>query len=388
VTSLEPVNNLQVPPKVLFALRSLVAGGVETTALTLHRHLARSDWRVFLALLEDFGDLSPQARSALGILRPRGGSRTPSQKEDLAFVLRSPPRLVGYGCRLQALLNRIRPQILFTHSGIDMLACARPLRRQAVWVAGVGSDVLRDITSKHPSLESVFRPVLGMLYRGPSRLVAVSHGLRQTLVDRLGVPAANVEVIGNPVDLEAVRLGASAALDGVPERFVLGVGRLGKVKGFDVLIRACAALDLELVLLGDGEERASLGALARDLGYTRLHLLGFEANPWRYMSRALAVAVTSRLEGFSNVTVEAMACGAPVVVTDCPHGPREIVDEGRYGTLVPVDDVAALTRALADLASPEHRDRLRTLGLQRAAAYSAPAIAAQYLDLFHRIIAR
>ena len=384
-------------PKLVCAVRSLVAGGVETTALTLHHHLSAQGatedgppWRVCLALMESYGDLLAQSRKERGILRPRGGSQTPSQREDLGLILRSAPRLAGYSCRLQALLTRMRPDVLFTHSGVELLAAARPLlKRRSVWVAGVGSDAFRDITSKHPALTGLFRPVLSQLYRGPHRLVTASRGLADALIDNLGVPAANLEVIPNPVDLDRVERGAALDLDWAPsDPFFLGVGRLAHVKGFDLLVRAVAELNrshgpISLVLLGNGEERASLQSLAHELGYDRLRMPGFEANPWRFMRQALAVVVPSRLEGFSNVTVEAMACGAPVIVTDCPHGPREIVSEGKHGLLVPTNDVAALTRAMADVVERgELRSQLARLGLQRARDFAAPKVARRYLDFF------
>ena len=153
---------------------------------------------------------------------------------------------------------------------------------------------------------------------------------------------------------------------------ILSAGRLSAQKDFPTLIRAFAALratrDARLVILGgataDGKtevRQQDLVALAEGLGVASdLCLLGFMPNPYAYMARARIFALSSAWEGFGNVLVEALACGCPVVSTDCPHGPAEILDGGRYGRLVPVGDDAAMAEAMADvLVSPPDPALLR-----------------------------
>lgn len=359
---------------------------METTALTLHQHLRDPNWRVLLALMEDYGDLRERSRGMRGILRPKGGKGTRSQREDLLFALMAVPRIAGYGCRIQALLNRIRPEILFTHSGVEFLATARFCSSRAVWVAGVGSDVLRDILGKNPRQEKLIRKALRYLYSGPRCLVTASRGLANVLIDELEVKAENVEVIGNPIDLASLPA-AGPRGDDLPAEFILGVGRLTGVKGFDVLIRAVAKMDhpVPLILLGEGEERARLEQIGRDVGCD-LRMPGFSNDPYRYMRAARAVVVSSRLEGFSNVTLEAMACGTPVIVTDCPHGPREIVAEGKDGMLVPRDDVGAMAEGMTQLLTkPGLAAHYAKRGLARARDFDTPVIARRYFDLFDRL---
>ena len=313
--------------------------------------------------------------------------------EDLAFALKAVPRLGWYACRTQALLDRVKPDLLFTHSGVDVLvAGALSRRRGAVWVASVGSDAFSDISSRHPWGRPVFRRFLSVAYRRPDHIVAVSEGLRRRLTEDLGVPRARVSVIPNPVDL--VRIQAEARRP-PPEYatgdFVLGVGRLTASKGFDLLIRAAARLfreerPIRVVILGDGEEREPLSRLVRELGIEHLVTMpGYEPCPWRLMSRAVAVAVPSRQEGFSNVIVEAMACGASVVATEC-HGPREIVSSGVNGSLVPVGDVQALRQALVELLDdPRRREHYREGALRRAQDYAVTRVGEQYVSLFREL---
>ena len=133
---------------------------------------------------------------------------------------------------------------------------------------------------------------------------------------------------------------------------VLAAGRLVALKGFDTLLRAFARvrqqMPARLVILGEGSERSNLERLAAELGVAAdVDMPGFDPNPFRYMKRAGVFVLSSRYEGLPNVLIQAMACGCPVVSTDCPNGPAEILDGGRYGPLVPVDDVEALAYAMA-----------------------------------------
>jgi len=379
--------------RALFLWRSLLPGGVERTAITLVDHLQAPDWSFFLALLEPHGAFQSWIRHPRRLLRPRAGPRTQREVEDLAFALKAVPRLGWYACRTQALLDRVKPDLLFTHSGVDVLvAGALSRRRSAVWVASVGSDAFSDISSRHPWGRPVFRRFLSVAYRRPDHIVAVSEGLRRRLTEDLGVPRARVSVIPNPVDL--VRIQAEARRP-PPEYatgdFVLGVGRLTASKGFDLLIRAAARLfreerPIRVVILGDGEEREPLSRLVRELGIEHLVTMpGYEPCPWRLMSRAVAVAVPSRQEGFSNVIVEAMACGASVVATEC-HGPREIVSSGVNGSLVPVGDEQALRQALVELLDdPRRREHYREGALRRAQDYAVTRVGEQYVSLFREL---
>ena len=135
---------------------------------------------------------------------------------------------------------------------------------------------------------------------------------------------------------------------------ILGVGRLTAQKAFDVLITAFAQVresqQARLLILGEGEDRPMLEALVKRLGLEQdIALPGFVSNPYSYMAHASLFVLSSRWEGLPTVLVEAMSVGTPVIATDCPSGPREILRDGQYGPLVPVDDPAALARAIQNL---------------------------------------
>lgn len=134
---------------------------------------------------------------------------------------------------------------------------------------------------------------------------------------------------------------------------ILGVGRLTPQKDFSTLIHAFAQVrtvrDCRLVILGEGELRAELEQLVASLGVQdSVQLPGFADNPFAWMSRVRLFVLSSRWEGLPNVLIQAMACGAAVVSTDCPSGPDEILEGGKWGKLVPVGDVEALAEALSE----------------------------------------
>jgi glycosyltransferase involved in cell wall biosynthesis len=195
-------------------------------------------------------------------------------------------------------------------------------------------------------------------------------------------------VIHNPVfDADVETLMRAAAAHPWFERkgppIVLAAGRLHRQKGFDILLEAFAIaraqVDCRLVILGEGQERVSLLAAAERLGLAYdIDMPGFAENPFPLMARAGTFVLSSRWEGFPNALVEAMACGAPVIATDCPSGPREILSDGRYGALIPPENPQALGLALIETlkARPDTR-----ASQARAQSFSVPAAARQYLDV-------
>ncbi len=224
-------------------------------------------------------------------------------------------------------------------------------------------------------------------YRRADAIVCVSDGVARDLLAHTGVDPARVRVIHNPIVTPDLFRRAAEPVEhswlkpGGPP-VILAVGRLAPQKAFHRLIEAFATVRAErrcrLLILGEGSLRGVLEARVRALGAeSDVALPGFVANPYPYMRAAALLALSSDFEGFGNVLVEAMALGTPVVATDCPSGPSEILDGGRYGRLVPVGDTAALARAIVrTLDAPGD-----TAALTAAAArFGLEAVVAQYRD--------
>jgi glycosyltransferase involved in cell wall biosynthesis len=172
---------------------------------------------------------------------------------------------------------------------------------------------------------------------------------------------------------------------------VVACGRLKPLKGFAHLIEALAevrkSVPAHLWIVGEGDERASLERKIRRLGLQScVRLLGFRQNPYMYMAAADVFVLSSLYEGFGNVIVEAMACGTPVVATDCPYGPREIIRDGEDGLLVEPSSAQSLARGiLRVLGDAELKKRLSEKGSARARDFEAKSIADRYGELFLRV---
>ena len=230
--------------------------------------------------------------------------------------------------------------------------------------------------------------LMARLYPRADAIVAVSEGVREDLLARFPLPAAQVHTIYNPVVTPALLAARDAPLDdpwfvpGAPP-VLINVAQLRVQKDQATLLRAFAKVRAQrparLLILGEGNQRPALEALAAALGIAAdVRMPGFVPNPLAYMRRARLFVLSSAWEGLPTVLIEALACGCPVVSTDCPSGPAEILDGGRYGRLVPVGDADALAAAIEqNLDAPVDSTALE----QRALAFSAARAAAAYLRL-------
>jgi len=235
-----------------------------------------------------------------------------------------------------------------------------------------------------------YKKLIPFLYPSASSIVAVSQGVAEELIHNFGVPAVKVKVIYNPVVTdELLKLSKEDVADDwfglAAQPVVVSVGRLHPQKDYSTLIKGFAHLrkhmDARLIILGEGRNRYEIEKLIEELGLTDfIRLPGFAANPYAYMARADLFAIASVYEGICNVIIEALACGCPVVSTDCPGGgPREILEDGKWGHLCPVGDAKALSQSMLESLGSERRsNELKA----RASYFSYEASMAKYLQLF------
>jgi glycosyltransferase involved in cell wall biosynthesis len=229
------------------------------------------------------------------------------------------------------------------------------------------------------------------LYPKADRIVAVSQGVADDLISLLNLPHEKVTVIYNPIFTpELFEQAKQPANHPWFEQnrlpVILAVGRLTRQKDYPILFRAFSLVrqvrPAKLLILGEGEERANLERLAIELGIQNdVSMPGFVDNPFAFMAKASVFVLSSAWEGFGNVLVEALACGCPVVATDCRSGPREILDNGRYGRLVPVGDHEALAKAILETLDNPDFPANRQTRLQRAMEFSVDAAVDKYLKV-------
>jgi len=353
------------PLRTLFIFEDLYGRGAERVSLSLISQLGRREFepRVWVLRSDDpalRGEVPPGTPMGVG-LRP--GQRIRHQP------LAVPRSLLREAARADVIVATV--EVMPTY--LAFLAGRLTGKPVVGWVRNSMDRTLAMHSDVHTRLARLIYPRL-------PRLVFVSHGAQRTLQGLVPLRPERLSVIHNPLDLDRVQALAAEPLPGwaafmTRRPTIVSVGRLERQKGFDLLIEAHARLRNggqvhDLLILGegkDGKDRAELQNLARRLGVEdSVHLPGFVPNPYPFMRQAAVYALPSRWEGFANVITEAMACGAPVVAADCPSGPAEILEGGRYGVLVPPEDSAALARALGELlGDPALRERWREVGARR-----------------------
>mgnify|MGYP001431591467 CR=1 FL=1 len=353
--------------KILFYIHSLGGGGAERVIALLASGFARRGIEVMVAVeveaQENAGFLDPAVRLVrLGPSHPR------------ALL------------RLARLIGRERPDVSLSALGVrnlkHALAATLAGRRRRSLLSFHGH-----VGAEPHVLDRVANRLVPLTTRLAARSVCVSDWMRRHIVEDLKGSARRAVTIHNPVDIGQVSAAAIAGKLQAREPVILALGRLVPEKDFALLVSAFARLPLpeaKLVIIGQGPQRQALSEQALALGVAdRVEMPGYVKEPWSYFERARLCAVSSRSESFSNVIVEALAHGLPVVSTDC-GGPSEIITRPEEGALVPVGDEAALASALAAaLAAPgDPAPRLA-----RAQLFSLPRALDAYQRLFEEVVA-
>jgi len=292
---------------------------------------------------------------------------------------------------IAAYLDEYRPDALLVakdRAGRAALRAARQTRhRVPVWLQ-LHTNPSRSLQERDALTRWLRQRAMRRLYPRAAGVIAVSKGVRDDLVSLCGLSPERVHVIYNPVvPQDLARRAAEPAphpwLADKSQPVVMGMGRLTRQKDFPTLLRAFTELQSQrpsrLILLGEGADRSALQAQVEQLGIAdRVLLPGFQANPYAWLARADLFVLSSIWEGFGCALAEALALGVPCVSTDCPSGPSEILDGGRYGRLVAVGDDSAMARAMHEtLARAPPPEFLRA----SVARFHSAVSADQYLSL-------
>lgn len=364
---------------VAFYLPNMMGGGVERMRLILAPAFIARGMDVTVVLHQMEGELIPLLPPEVRVVS-LNASRT----------LSALPKLMAY-------LRRERPDILLSSMGHNNIIAlwARALARVNTAVIVCQHNALSNESVSMGSWQHKLLPKLYRWFSGMADgIVTVSQGVADDMVQTTGIPAERITVINNPVlrsdlDSKAAEPIAHPWLQVGELPVFVAVGRLVPQKDFVTLIRAFALFrarhEVRLLILGNGPQESELQALIAELALQdSVQLAGFQSNPLPFVKHARALVASSRYEGFGNAIVEALACGTPVISTDCPYGPAEILDNGRHGRLVPVADVEAMAAAMDSLIN-ETCDPASLRA--RAQSYHVDHIADRYMDLFASVSA-
>jgi glycosyltransferase involved in cell wall biosynthesis len=338
--------------KISFFLPDLRGGGAERVLVTLANQFA-SRAQVELVLIRKTGPLLDECSPALHIVDLEAGDEYQSLMP------------------LTQYLRSHQPDVLLSTLSLSSIMAIVAVRM----AGGDTKNIIRlasttSLEKRSKSKKMIEKALIRWLFPQAQALIAVSKGVAQDFAHYTGIPESRVHVIYNPVYSQAVLTQSEAPLDhpwftihDLP--VLLAVGRLEQSKNYPLLVQAFAALQKELpsrlLILGEGGAREEIESLVNSLDLRdRIDLPGFVSNPYAYMKQADCFVLSSDYEGLPNALIQAMACGCPVISTDCPSGPREILKEGEYGHLTPVGDANSLTDAIIKCLSGDQRKPPKT----------------------------
>ena len=360
--------------KVTLYIPSMSGGGAERVMLALANGLAEKDIQVDLLLNRVDGPYLKDASTKVNIVNL-----------NTSRVLSSIVPLSKY-------LRREKPDaILSAMNYVNIITVMAQI------ISGSNTKVVLsehgNLTESKKNLSHIkglaITSLMKWAYRKPHAIIAVSDGVADALSNELKISRNKITTIYNPIFSEDIVKRSKELIshpwvgkNALP--LVIGVGRLTPQKDFSTLIHAfkqvLAKKQCNLIILGEGELRPELENLIKTLGLQdNVQLPGFVDNPYAWMSESDLFVLSSVHEGFGNVIVEAMACGTPVVSTDCPSGPNEILEDGKWGDLVPPGNAKLLSQSIIkSLSTPNQKDIK-----SRAAFFSIDRAVNQYLKIFY-----
>jgi len=328
---------------VALVLPSLEGGGAERVFLRLARLFTQRGLAVEVVVARWGGSLQRELPASVRLVDLHSGR--PS---------RAIPALVCY-------LRRTRPRAVLsalTHTNLAVAIAYRLAKVTGRCVLSEHTDVRIALPQQKSLWDWQLIRFLGRkVYPWADAVAAVSCGVAESVIETFRLPDNQVQVIYHPIDaLEIQRLGEFPVEfpwhDDLP--VVVAVGRLVPEKDYPCLLYAFARLihhlPCHLAIFGEGKERQNLERLISELGISQdVWLAGFVPNPFPWVARAKLLVLSSQWEGLGGVLLEALCLGVPIVATDCPSGPAEVLEHGRFGTLVPPGDAPKLAEAMAQV---------------------------------------
>lgn len=372
---------------ILFFTTRLGGGGAEKLLLRIVNSLNRGEFQVSLALSKSGGSYESALAEDVAVYHLIS-SKVPSVSLPLLLSL----------LPLRNLISQIKPDVVcgaMDNANTVAVLATRYLSQPPKVVLSVHNPPSWKYTQ--PPQRLVNRLVFALMpkiYPLADAIINVSGGVAKDLKTIAPKTAPLLHVIYNPcVDAEVTSGSQASPPETVPptHKLIVACGRLHPQKGFTDLITAMVAVRRQipsvLWILGEGESRSELTKQIESLGLTEtVFLLGFKTNPYQYMAKADLFVLSSLFEGFGNVIVEAMACGTPVVSTDCPTGPAEIIESGVNGILVPPENPEALAEGIIRvLSDTQLQQQLSQQGKIRSLDFSVAKIATMYGNLFQSL---
>lgn len=360
--------------RIAVLIPTMDGGGAERVFLNLIKGFVKHGVFVDLLLLNKEGAYVNEIPDEVRIIELEGGR-----------VLKMIPSLIRY-------LKREKPtSLLVAMNYVNVIAIIAKFIARSKTKVVITEHNNRSIAASNNRglITSITRLMMKVLYPYADEIVAVSNGVAEDLADYALIDRTKITTIYNPVITDELIEKSYEEVDhkwfnsDVP--VIIGVGRLNRQKGFDVLIKAFELARKEvkakLIIFGEGNLKSELQELINDRDLENDVLLhGFVNNPYKYMRNADLFVLSSNFEGFGNVLVEAMSCGTAVISTNCPSGPNEILDNGKYGVIVKVGNIVELAKAITHQLNSKGN---LTIDMEHQKKFNSDCVAKLYLRLLN-----
>lgn len=396
----QPLPESKKKIKLLFILWSLHGGGAERFAVHLMNHLNPNKFDLKMALVTRRGPylslvapekiMSPESENLNKGLAfdDKGNSAIFKPLQLLRGSLLAP-------WSIQKMIRQSQPDVILSFCKGTSIATMAALwmipGRSFRWIAREGNNIMAVIRdeAKNPLLRWLVTRLTFLCYRSVDCLLSVTEEMGKWVQNRIHLQDHQFKSIFNGIDFDLIQKKKSEDILLPTEReFILGIGRLGYQKAFEVMIRAFSESkiksDTDLVILGQGPDEMLLKRLAEDLGVAKqVHFMGWQKNPYAWMYRSKAFISTSRWEGCPNAVLEAMASGCCVIASNCEFGQTELIHDQKSGLIFPVDDWKALANRLDQInVKPELLETLKEGAFERSKEFRLDKIVKQYEQMF------
>lgn len=364
--------------KIMIFIYSLSGGGAERTIVNLINNLNKKKFEVVLVLgttnNSDYIDLID---------------------DKIKLIILNSKKLRYSLLKLRNCIIKEKPDILFSTINANniIMLLARLLIFKNI------PTIVRESNNRTQSgsVTLLNKLITNLLYNYvASKVIALSKGVKEDLVNNFFIKENKIQVIYNPVEVEKIKQLSKQKLNGFNknnnEKLIISVGRLVEQKDYPTLIKAFSILEKKvssrLIILGKGPLEKKLKKICKDYGLEeKVQFVGFKNNPYKFMRAADLFVLSSKWEGFGHVIVESMAVGTPVISTDCKSGPSEIIGKNEYGKLVSVGNAEELSKNIISLLeNPTLLDFYSKQGIKRANDFDAKTITEQYEKVFYSII--
>ncbi len=368
--------------KILFIRTTLGQGGADRVAVNLVNFLAREGFTVKLLLMKKEGEYLADI------------------PHEVLICKKNVRNLWLFLPHLFRTIKAEKPDVVFSlDGGVNVLLGILAMIAHGPWKVVVSERNVLFPPGKSRLKFFLLTVLKFITYRFADGITAVSEGVRQELIRTLKLPAQKIEVVYNPLVTDELVAKASEPVNhpwfqyprAIP--VIVHAGRFVYQKDHSTLIRAFAKvnkhLQCRLFLLGDGPLKTAMQNLAASLGVSdNIYFAGFDKNPYKYFAQCDAFVLSSRHEGMPGVLIQALACGAPVISTNCTFGPEEILGStGEYGILVPVEDANAMAQAITlVLSNAELKNKLKATARQAVLKFTPGIAVNSYIHSFRRLL--